>query len=115
MFTVQTAGTVGTGITSITITDTGLSQAISDAQTAATTAGQNAANAVKTELSAKSLAKTGTLTGMFSVETTGTVGTGLESITITDAGLSQAISNAKSGAITETLASTITTAVGKDN
>ena len=81
---------------------------------AAKQAGDAASQALETAKT-QSLAKTGTLTGMFSVETTGTVGTGLESITITDAGLSQAISNAKSGAITETLASTITTAVGKDN
>ena len=51
----------------------------------------DAANAVK----GQSLAQTGTLSGMFSVATTGTVGTGITGITITDAGLGQAISDAK--------------------
>ena len=57
------------------------------AQAAAT----SAANAIK----GQSLAQTGTLSGMFSVATAGTVGTGITGITITDTGLANAISEAK--------------------
>lgn len=51
----------------------------------------NAANTIK----GQTLAQTGTLSGMFTVQTAGTVGTGITGITITDAGLSNAISSAK--------------------
>lgn len=69
---------------------------------------ETAANAIK----AQSLAQTGTLTGMFSVATTGTVGTGITGITITDAGLADAITKAKTDAET-TAATNLATARGE--
>ena len=69
---------------------------------------ETAANAIK----AQSLAQTGTLSGMFSVQTAGTVGTGITGITITDTGLAQAISDAKSGA-EQTAATALSTARGE--
>ena len=65
MFTVTTAGTVGEGISGITITDTGLAQAIADAKQAGTDA------------ASKSLASTSTGSSLVTVTTTGTVGTGM--------------------------------------
>lgn len=53
------------------------------------------ANSTADNIKAQSLARTGTLSGMFSVATAGTVGTGITGITITDAGLAQTISDAK--------------------
>lgn len=102
MFSVTTAGTVGAGLESITITDAGLATAISDAKKAGTDA-QTSINTTN----AKTLTKTGTLTGMFSVTTAGTVGTGLESITITDSGLSTAISAARTNAVADVKALTL--------
>lgn len=102
MFSVTTAGTVGAGLESITITDAGLATAISDAKKAGTDA-QTSINTTN----AKTLAQTGTLTGMFSVTTAGTVGTGLESITITDSGLSTAISAARTNAVADVKALTL--------
>ena len=69
---------------------------------------ETAANAIK----GQSLAQTGTLSGMFSVQTAGTVGTGITGITISDAGLAQAISDAKSGA-EQTAATNLATARGE--
>lgn len=71
-----TAGTIGA--------------AVADAKKA----GTDAASALNTAKS-QTLAQTGTLSGMFTVQTAGTVGTGITGITITDAGLGQAISDAK--------------------
>ena len=67
-----------------------LGTAIADAKKA----GTDAASALDTA-KAQSLEQTGTLSGMFTVKTAGTVGTGITGITITDAGLAQAISDAK--------------------
>lgn len=69
---------------------------------------ETAANAIK----GQSLAKTGTLSGMFSVSTAGSVGTGITGITITDTGLSSAIAAAKSGA-EQTAATALSTARGE--
>lgn len=69
---------------------------------------ETAANAIK----GQSLAKTGTLSGMFSVTTSGTVGTGITGITISDTGLSTAIAAAKSGA-EQTAATALSTARGE--
>ena len=69
---------------------------------------ETAANAIK----GQSLAQTGTLTGMFSVTTAGTVGTGITGITISDTGLSTAIAAAKSGA-EQTAATALSTARGE--
>lgn len=69
---------------------------------------ETAANAIK----GQSLAQTGTLSGMFSVTTDGSVGTGITSITISDTGLSTAIADAKSGA-EQTAATALSTARGE--
>ena len=68
----------------------------------------NAANVIKSQ----ALAQTGSLSGMFTVATAGTVGTGITGITITDTGLAQAIADAKSGA-EQTAATALSTARGE--
>lgn len=69
---------------------------------------ETAANAIK----GQSLAQTGTLSGMFSVTTAGSVGTGITGITIEDKGLATAIAAAKSGA-EQTAATNLATARGE--
>ena len=69
---------------------------------------ETAANTIK----GQSLAKTGSLDGMFSVATAGSVGAGITSITITDTGLSAAIAAAQSGA-EQTAATALSTARGE--
>lgn len=69
---------------------------------------ETAANDIK----GQSLAQTGTLSGMFSVATEGTVGTGITSIIISDAGLSAAITKAKTDA-EATAATALSTARGE--
>ena len=90
-----TAGTIGA--------------AVADAKKA----GTDAASALNTAKS-QTLAQTGTLSGMFTVATAGTVGTGITDITISDEGLSQAISDAAAAATTlgDTIVSYSTTADG---
>jgi predicted nucleic acid-binding Zn-ribbon protein len=100
MFTVTTTGTVGTGIESITITDSGLAQAIANAQTAGTTAASNAQAAVE----GKSLASTSTGSTLVTVTTAGTVGTGMTT-TVDTSALSTALAEAT--AATTTLGSTV--------
>lgn len=109
MFSVATAGTVGTGITGITITDSGLTQAIADAksgaeQTAAT-ALSTARGEITTEIGTaisgvegKSLASTSTGSDLVTVTTAGTVGTGMTT-TVDTTALATAISTAESNAI----------------
>lgn len=87
------------------------------AEAAQTTANQavSDAAAVSTALdTAKSqtLAQTGTLSGMFSVTTAGTVGTGITGITISDTGLGAAITKAKTDA-EATAATALSTARGE--
>ena len=53
MFTVATAGSVGTGITGITISDTGLSAAITKAKTDAETTAAGALSAARTEITSE--------------------------------------------------------------
>lgn len=69
---------------------------------------ETAATAIK----GQSLAQTGTLSGMFTVQTEGTVGTGITAINISDTGLAQAIADAKSGA-EQTAATNLATARGE--
>ena len=69
---------------------------------------ETAANAIK----GQSLAQTGTLSGMFSVTTDGSVGTGITGITITDTGLANAITKAQTDAET-TAATNLTKARGE--
>ena len=69
---------------------------------------ETAANAIK----GQSLAQTGTLSGMFSVTTDGSVGTGITGITITDTGLANAITKAQTDAET-TAATNLATARGE--
>ena len=69
---------------------------------------ETAANTIK----GQSLEQTGTLSGMFTVQTVGTVGTGITAINISDAGLAQAIADAKSGA-EQTAATNLATARGE--
>ena len=70
-----------------------------EGQVATLTTGDNSVakqiETAATAIKGQSLAQTGTLSGMFTVQTAGTVGTGITGITITDAGLSTAISDAK--------------------
>lgn len=120
MFSVTTDGSVGTGITGITISDTGLSTAIADAksgaeQTAAT-ALSTARGEITTEIGTaisgvegKSLASTSTGSDLVTVTTTGTVGTGMTT-TVDTTALATAISTAESNAISaaETAAKAMT-------
>ena len=69
---------------------------------------ETAANAIK----GQSLEQTGTLSGMFTVQTVGTVGTGITAINISDAGLSTAITKAQTDAET-TAATNLATARGE--
>ena len=69
---------------------------------------ETAANTIK----GQTLAQTGTLSGMFSVTTAGSVGTGITGITISDTGLSAAITKAKTDAET-TAATALSTARGE--
>ena len=69
---------------------------------------ETAANAIK----GQSLAQTGTLSGMFTVQTEGTVGTGITAINISDAGLANAITKAQTDAET-TAATNLTKARGE--
>lgn len=88
--------------------------------TAVATAIAGAASGASTALETaktQTLAQTGTLEGMFTVATTGTVGTGIESITITDSGLADAIAAAKTeGTEAKTAVTTLsTTAVAEQS
>ena len=87
--------------------------AIKAAKQAGVAAGDAASQALATAKT-QTLAQTGTFANMFTVQTAGTVGTGIESITITDAGLSKKISDAESNAVTTALGSTITSVTAKD-
>ena len=69
---------------------------------------ETAANAIKSQ----SLAQTGALSGMFTVQTVGTVGTGITAINISDAGLANAITKAQTDAET-TAATNLTKARGE--
>lgn len=90
--TIATKTDINTAITtSLNGTAAGtIGAAVADAKKA----GTDAASALNTT-KGQSLAQTGTLAGMFTVKTAGTVGTGITGITITDAGLATAISTAK--------------------
>ena len=87
-----------------------------ESQVATLTTGDNSVDkqieAAATAIKGQSLDQTGTLTGMFSVATAGSVGAGITSITITDTGLSTAIAAAKSGA-EQTAATALSTARGE--
>lgn len=109
MFSVTTAGTVGTGITGITITDSGLTQAISDAKSGAEQTAAAALSAARGEITSeigtaisgvegKSLASTSTGSDLVTVTTAGTVGTGMTT-TVDTTALATAISTAESNAI----------------
>ena len=67
----------------------------------------NVAQSVANDVKSQSLYQTGTLDNMFSVATDGSVGTGITSITITDTGLSTAISGARTGAVADVKAMTL--------
>jgi hypothetical protein len=115
MFSVATDGSVGEGITSITITDSGLTQAIADAKSGAE---QTAATALST---ARGEITTEISTAVSGLETKLTTGEGslggkvtaLENSvkTINETTIPTAITSAK----TQTLGTTITTATGKDD
>ena len=113
--------TVSTNIAAITShvdtelvkSGTAVATAINAAQEAGVAAGNAASQALATAKT-QTLEQTGTLNNMFTVKTTGSVGTGITAITITDAGLSKAISDAESNAVTTALGSTITSVTAKD-
>ena len=90
--------------------------AIKAAKEAGVAAGNAASQALETAKT-QTLAQTGTLDGMFTVATTGTVGTGIETITITDSGLADAIDAAKTeGTEAKTAVTTLsTTAVAEQS
>ena len=90
--------------------------AIKSAKEAGVAAGNAASQALETAKT-QTLAQTGTLDGMFTVATTGTVGTGIETITITDSGLADAIDAAKTeGTEAKTAVTTLsTTAVAEQS
>ena len=87
-----------------------------EGQVATLTTGDNSVakqiETAATAIKGQSLAQTGTLSGMFSVTTAGSVGTGITGITISDTGLSTAIAAAKSGA-EQTAATALSTARGE--
>ena len=90
-------GEVSDKVTAIeTVTVPAIEKAIEDAQSAA----EKTATDAVAEAQKQSLAQSGTLTDMFTVATTGTVGEGITSIVITDAGLTSAIANAASAGTT---------------
>lgn len=105
---VATAASVSALSQTVTSNKTELEGKITAAETAASTALETAANVIK----GQSLAQTGTLSGMFSVTTDGSVGTGITGITITDTGLADAITKAKTDAET-TAATNLATARGE--
>ena len=114
------SGTAITATTNITAIDTALAAesatvggAIKAAADAAAKAADDASKALETA-QAQTLDQTGTLEGMFSVATVGTVGTGIESITITDTGLSTAISAARTDAVADVKALTLTASDSDD-
>ena len=120
MFSVATDGTVGDGITSITITDSGLTQAIADAKSGAEQTAASALSTARGEITSeigtaisgvegKSLASTSTGSDLVTVTTTGTVGTGMTT-TVDTTALATAISTAESNAISaaETAAKAMT-------
>lgn len=92
---------------------TAVATAINAAKEAGVAAGNAASQALATAKT-QTLEQTGTLNNMFTVKTAGTVGTGITSITIMDAGLSKTISDAESNAVTTALGSTITSVTAKD-
>lgn len=90
-------------------TDGTIGYAVADAKKA----GTDAAAALETAKE-QTLAQTGTLSGMFSVTTAGTVGTGITGITISDNGLSDAIAGAKTDAVATVKALTLTASDSDD-